>query len=235
MTFEDFLTHDKRNPKRGRRLTFIISLAAHGVLLALGVAHSFAQVEELSPPSVPLVFLQAPPPPPPLLGGGRRTPPKVTTPRPKVAQPELQQPSKDPPKETETPKTDGPVGPGNDPNGSKTGIIGSKGITEIVEPPPTLVPPSVARGQLAIDPQAEPYRVKLPGALATSGMQLWALVKLCATRDGQVESATIVRPADPMLDPIIAETLRRWRYHPYTVNGRPVPFCTMVRYEITTR
>jgi hypothetical protein len=50
-----------------------------------------------------------------------------------------------------------------------------------------------------------------------------------------VESVKILRGADPILDPIIAETLQRWRYHPYTVNGRPVPFCTSVRYEITTR
>jgi hypothetical protein len=45
----------------------------------------------------------------------------------------------------------------------------------------------------------------------------------------------IVKGADPVLDPIITDTLHRWRYKPYTVNGRPVPFCTTVRYEITAR
>jgi outer membrane biosynthesis protein TonB len=235
MTFETFLTHEKRSPRK--RLTLIISLAAHGVLLALGVAHSFAQVEELSPPSVPLVFMTAPPPPPPL-GGGRRDPPKVKTPaRPRVAkltQPDVQPRKETPKEETASQDPHAPPGPGV-PDGKIGGQIGGPGKTEVIAPPPVLVPPTVARGQLAIDPQADPYRVNLPPALARSGMQLWALVKVCATRDGQVESVKIVRGADPVLDPIIVQTLQLWRYKPYRVNERPVPFCTMVRYEITAR
>jgi hypothetical protein len=44
----------------------------------------------------------------------------------------------------------------------------------------------------------------------------------------------ILRGADPTVDPLIVAAIQRWRYHPYTVDGRPVPFCTNVRYEIST-
>ena len=77
--------------------------------------------------------------------------------------------------------------------------------------------------------------MKLPPALNRAGMRLWVLAKLCVRSDGQVERVSLLRGADPTLDPLVIATLQTWRYRPYSVNGRPVPFCTNVRYEIATQ
>jgi hypothetical protein len=92
--------------------------------------------------------------------------------------------------------------------------------------------PVITKGKLAIDPTVDPYKVKLPEKLAATGVQYWTMVKVCVTAAGAVESVKIIKSADPLLDPIVVETLSRWRFHPYAINGRPVPFCTNYRYEI---
>jgi hypothetical protein len=110
------------------------------------------------------------------------------------------------------------------------------GIVDTMAPhAEVFVPPTVARGQLAIDPQAERYRPQLPPAVMRSGMVMWVVAKLCAGADGQVQQVQIIRGVDPALDPMIAAALRTWRYRPWAVDGRPVPFCTTVRYELATR
>jgi hypothetical protein len=50
-----------------------------------------------------------------------------------------------------------------------------------------------------------------------------------------VEKVTVIKGADPAVDPAIVEAVRGWRYYPYALDGRPVPFCTNVRYEIALR
>jgi outer membrane biosynthesis protein TonB len=67
------------------------------------------------------------------------------------------------------------------------------------------------------------------------GASLWALLKVCVRPDGMVSEVKLIRGADPSVDPLIIAAIQRWRYHPYTVDGRPVPFCTSIRYEISTR
>jgi hypothetical protein len=45
----------------------------------------------------------------------------------------------------------------------------------------------------------------------------------------------ILKGADPTVDPEIKAKLMTWKYKPNTVDGRPVPFCTNVRYEMASR
>jgi hypothetical protein len=232
MSFESFLTQQQRRPKKGRRITYAMSLLLHAVALCVAVASGFWKVDELSLPAAAITLrtIATPPPPPPPAGAPRRTSRRVS----KVAQPrskQVVQPPEDLPKEEEeTP--DGPVG---EKEGVPGGIVGSHGIGP--PPPPvkeTFVPPKVATGRLAIDPYDERYQARLPAALARAGMSLWALLKVCVGVDGQVNEVTVIRGADPAVDPIIVAAIKTWRYHPYTVDGRPVPFCTNVRYEIST-
>ena len=69
MAFETFLTADKQKPKKSRRILFAVSLAVHAALLAVGVASSFASVEELAPKNGNIVtFIELPVPPPPPAG-----------------------------------------------------------------------------------------------------------------------------------------------------------------------
>jgi outer membrane biosynthesis protein TonB len=228
MAFETFLTGDKHKPKRSRRLMYALSLGVHGLLLAVGVAGSYASVEELVPTNKTLVtFGQLPVPPPPPAGKkGNANKTKIKKPtkvRPNeiVAPADKVQPEKPDPDD------------GNDPVGTKDGITGSTGIgpgTAIEDSPRTL-PPNVAKGNLAIDPQATQHRAKLPGYVHGS---VWALMKVCVDRNGDVIDVKILKGVDGNVDASFVSAIRTWRYTPYKVDGRPVPFCTNVRYEVQT-
>jgi periplasmic protein TonB len=233
MAFEAFLLQDKRRPKKGRRLTYTLSLALHGALLFVGVIYSFWHVDELSPPNVAVTFMSAtapPPPPPP-------PPKKKSVTKTKVVPREIVQPKpnqiiqpKEQPKEEEEPD-DGVEGGVE--GGVAGGVIGGMGTA----PPPAapkFLPPNVAKMSLLINPQDDAYRAKVPPALARAGMVLWAMLKVCVKTDGHVDEVKILKGADPTLDPNIIAAIRTWRFKPYSVDGRPVPFCTNYRYEIST-
>jgi protein TonB len=234
MAFEAFLTQEKQKPKKGRRITYTLSLTLHGALLFVGVIYSFWHVDELSPPNVQVTFMSAtapppPPPPPPKRKNVTKVKPHPT----EIVQPKPNQiiQPKEQPKEEEEPD-DGVEGGVE--GGVAGGVIGGMGQA----PPPVapkFLPPNVAKGQLAIDPQQDQYRAKMPPALAKAGMTLWAMLKVCVKQDGNVDEVKILKGADPTLDPNIIGVIRTWRYKPYTVDGRPVPFCTNVRYEISAR
>jgi TonB family protein len=233
MTFDTFLTAGLQAKAERRRTPFGLSLALHGGALALAILYSVWRVEEVTaPPQVPtLITFARPPggPPPAAPRAARRNPPRVR-PRPAaLVQPTPQPvaPIEEPSAVTEGPASDTEAGP---PGGGGGGA--GEGAGDGDGPPTRFVPPNVARGQLAIDPQADPYRVKLPPVLARARMSLWALVRICVDRDGRVASVQIVKGADPALDPSIVAVLSTWRYRPYTLDGRPIPFCTNVRYEI---
>jgi protein TonB len=234
MAFEAFLTQEKQKPKKGRRITYTFSLALHGALLFVGVIYSFWHVDELSPPNVQVTFMSAtaPPPPPP--------PPakKKSTTKVKPVQRDIVQPKPNQiiqPKEQPKPEEEPDDGvEGGVEGGVAGGVVG--GVGEAPPPAaPKFLPPNVAKGQLAINPQDDQYRAKLPPALAKAGMTLWAMLKVCVKQNGSVDEVKILKGADPTLDPNIISAVRSWRYKPYTVDGRPVPFCTNVRYEIASR
>jgi protein TonB len=234
MAFEAYLTQDKAQPKRGRRLTYTLSLALHGAAIVVMLVYSFWKVDELTPPNVQVTFMTAtapppPPPPPPKKKSVTKvkpTPRDIVQPKPnQIIQPKEQ------PKEEEEPD-DGVEGGVE--GGVAGGVVGGMGDAP---PPqaPKFLPPNVAKMSLLIDPQADQYRAKLPPALAKAGMTLWAMLKVCVKTDGTVNEVKILKGADPSFDPNIVSALRTWRFKPYAVDGRPVPFCTNYRYEISAR
>jgi len=236
-TFATFLDADRGDP-RARRLTtwaLALAIAVHALALAGAILHGGWRVDEISPPAIPLTLVTFKPPPPPLGGAGERTTPRPTR-RMRARPTSLVQPQKQvAPAEPEISEKI-PGGPDSAPGDGRGDPEGHPDGTGTGTGEPTrFVAPNVAVGQLAIDPQAEPYRVKLPPVLARSGMRLWALLRLCVTREGDVEKVTILRSNESVLDPLLVATLARWRYRPYSVDGRPVPFCTNVRYEITAQ
>jgi hypothetical protein len=247
MTFDTFLVQRDGTPKKGRGVAFTVSLLVHGALLIGALVFSAWHIDELTPPALAVTFssLAAPPPPPPLAQGGprQRTRVRARTPSRAVVEPT---PTATAPQEktAEEPKAaDNGVLPGTE-HGEK-----SSGTDRVIDGggddpgrgrergtgTGVFVPPNVARGQLAIDPQSDQYRPKLPPAVIHSGMVIWVLARLCARSDGQVEQVKIIKGADPTVDPLIAAALQTWRYRPWAVDGRPVPFCTNVRYEVITR
>jgi hypothetical protein len=100
---------------------------------------------------------------------------------------------------------------------------------------PVMLAPGEASAQLAIDPSESYYKPRLPEG-TRPGIQVWALVKVCASADGDVTSAKIIKSADYLdMDREIVDKVMRWRYRPYLRDGAPVPFCATVRLEIRTQ
>jgi outer membrane biosynthesis protein TonB len=227
MAFETFLTVDKQKPRKSRRLTFVISLAAHVVLLGVGVASSFAGVDELAPKSGTLVtFTTLPVPPPPPAGKKQnKTKPKTVT---KVVRPitnKIVAPTEQTKEEKDTEGPDG-VDPNGDPDGDPNTIGPGGGHTETIP----MLPPSVGKGFLAIDPQLPQHRPHMPPGYA--GRTVSALMRVCTDRDGNVIEVKVLRGFDPTVDAAFVSALRTWRYSPFKIDGRPVPFCTNVAYSV---
>jgi TonB family protein len=227
MAFETFLTVDKQKPKKSRRITYAVSVGVHAVLLVVGVVRSYASVEELSPKGPVVTFAMPPPPPPPAAGpkGGRtrRTlHSKIAMHVPNVVHPP-----------TEEMTTDHGDKEGPDvPPGDEVGCKDCEGPP--VKEETTILPPKVGVGFLAIDPQAEEHRPHLPAGMRGAGMRVWALMKVCVDQDGKVVDVQVMKGFDASVDASFIAAMRTWRYTPYKVNGRPVPFCTPVRYEVQT-
>lgn len=236
MAFEAVLAPDAPSPRRWRRVTVIVSVAVHVAALAVGVAYSFWYVDELPLPAVAVTLAGAPPPPPP--PAGRRSSGKV---RPKVVEtpkPQLVQPKEHPKPAEEKPAPDEKDGQeGGEKGGVAGGVVGGV-VGAPVPPTPKMLGAKIAHLQLLINPDVDPYKVQLPAALerlTRSGAQVSAIVRVCVSTQGEVTDVKVLRGADPAIDPQIPVVLRRWRYRPYQVDGRPEAFCYNFRYEITQR
>jgi len=92
----------------------------------------------------------------------------------------------------------------------------------------------LAKVLLVIDSNADEYRVKLPPSLARAEMKLAAVVKMCVSAEGKVADLKLLKSADPAIDPQIPAVLGKWRYKPLVVDGRAVPFCYVLQYEIAS-
>ena len=244
MAFEAFLEGGDPRPRRRRRLTYTVSLAVHAVLLAGGVAYSFWHVEEITPPTVRVTFMAAAPPPapppPPPAGGGSEAPKKKTPPKVKPTLTALVQPRLVPPKKEE-PK---PEPDDDDPNqaiagGTKGGtaggtiggtvggtIGGTVGGTAPRPLGPKMLAPQI--GALQKDSGDDP---DFPALLRRSGMVYVVLAKICVSRTGSVDSVSILKGADTLLDGNVLTAVKKWHYRPLMADNNAVPFCYFGRFE----
>jgi protein TonB len=230
MAFDNFLTQDKSKPTKLRTITFSIAIGLHAALLAFGVYMSFWNVDELSGPSVSVTFLSGapPPPPPPPPPKKKKAETKVVKPT-EVVQPkpnQIVQPKEKPPEPEE--EDDGVEGgvEGGVAGGVVGGTVGSEGTG------PVMLAPNVGTGQRISDINDPRFRPSLPPALNRAGMVQWGLFKVCVSAQGKVSSVTVMRAADPLVNDDWIAKIKSWEYRPYSVNGRPVPFCSPVRVQV---
>lgn len=248
MAFEAILTQQQKRPKRWQRVTLAVSLGLHLAALAAGVVHSLWQVEEMPLPAVHVTLTTALPPPPPPPPPARKAS-SSTKPRTKLAEVKpntLVQP-KDPSKDTPKPeepeagsdsKEEGEAGgvEGGVQGGVQGGVVGGVVGSPAPPPPPQddrpkLLTPQIARKQLLINPDVDPYKVRPPPALERQKFSAGLVV--CVSAQGNVTGVRIMKPAGPApIDAQIPVVVRRWRYRPYLVDGRAVPFCYQVRMDI---
>jgi protein TonB len=245
MAFEAILTQQTARP-RGRRLTLTLSLVLHAVALTYGVVLSLWHVEELPLPAVHVTLATSAPPPPPPPPPAARTADskpkkKPVEPKPTTIVEPKQTPQPEPEEAPEPAQSDEPEGQaGGEQGGVAGGVVG--GVVGGTPPPPPakdsgpkLVSAQVAKGQLLIDPNLAQYRVSLPAMLARGGLTYFAVLRVCVSAQGAVTGVQIMRPAGPAIDPQIPGVLARWRYRPLLLDGKPSPFCYLLKYEISAR
>lgn len=258
MAFEAFLETDDRRPRRRRRLTYSISLAVHAALLAGGIAYSFWHVEEISPPTVRVTFMATAPPPPaappaPLAGGGdapkkkaaatKIKPTLTNVVQPPVISPKKEEPKTDPEPDDEDasqafaggPKGKGPGRIDGDPGGNPAGKgppgsdpagpPGGAGVAHTLAP--KMLPPQMgALQKLSGDDPDFPAMLR-----RRTGMLYVVLTKICASKTGTVDSVSILKGADSLLDNNVITAVKRWRYRPLMADNNAVPFCYFGRFE----
>ena len=247
MPFEAVLAREGPRPRWRKQASLTVSVLVHGALVIAGISYSLWHVEELSPPPtmVTLHLGALPPPPPPPPPARKRTSAKATTKtREKVDT--LVQPKEPAKQEVEKDESAADQDDGQDDGvaggvrgGVQGGVVG--GVLGAAPPPP----PSrdtgpkellqLPRGLLLIDPNEDEYRIKLPRGLDRSGIKFSARLRICVSAQGSVTDVRIVQGADPAIDPQFPVVMRRWRYRPFMVDGRPVPFCYPIQYELSAR
>jgi protein TonB len=239
MAFEAVLQQGRATSRKWRRTTWTVSVLLHGAAISVGIAYSLWRVDELPLPTVSVTLTSGMPPPPPPPPAARKR--STSTPKTRPTQPAtLVQPKEQPkaPKPQPEPEKEDSNEAGGVEGGVKGGVAGGVvgGVLGAPAPSgPRLVSPQVGRQQLLIDPNDERYRVNLPPPLARSGMRFFAIVRMCVSAEGAVTEARVLRGANPAIDSQIPTVFARWRYRPYTLDGRPTPFCYQLRYEISSR
>jgi len=221
-----------RQRRRARPLPFALALAAHGALLVYGVVKSFWRVDEVRPPALMVVLSgpRLPPTPPPPEGGQRKqddSPPPKTPPSHRATLPTKVE------KRATTTATNVNADPGARPGtGSQCppGLL-CDGLPVDPPPPPVVVsaPPDVGEKSCLDCP-----RPHLPPAFRRLGIKQSMLVRICADRAGQVTRTQVLRGIDASADEGVTATIARWRFSPYVIDGRPVPFCYVSNFVFTT-
>lgn len=94
------------------------------------------------------------------------------------------------------------------------------------------VPPLVTKHQMLTNPATDPqYRANLPSLTSRPGAILWAELKICVNQEGHVKEAKVLRSLDPTINSALTAKAMTWKYKPYKVNGKPVPYCYILRYQ----
>jgi periplasmic protein TonB len=230
MAFDAFINQGKAKNQKLLRAALTVAVVLHAGLLSAATVHSFWKVDELSPPTVSVTFLSGTPPPPPPPPPPKK---KKTNPTPKPTQ--IVQPKANAivqPKEKEEPEEDEGEEGGVE-GGVAGGVVGAVPTqTETAK----FLPPSVGKGQLISDMANDPrYKPRLPPALNRAGMVVWGLFKLCVTATGSVQSVQVLKSADKLVDNDWVAIMKTLQHRPYSIGGRPVPYCYPMRLEVRSQ
>jgi protein TonB len=264
VAFESFRAQDGDRSRRQRRVAFVLVAVFHGVLIAAGIVYSYWHVEELTPPTLRVTFMSAPPPPPPPppppAGGGARakkaavkkTPEPIPEKPPEIVQP----PEKVKPKKYERRKYDdeevveddakpgvgtgkgkGAIADGDDDGeeggvkgGQKGGVIGgSIGGTGTTPAPPRMMPPQFGALQKLSGDNPD-----FPVSLNRGDASYVVEARICVSAEGSVDSVTVTKASDSLLNDSVTRKVRTWRFRPLRSNGIAAPFCYQGRFEFNS-
>ncbi len=102
------------------------------------------------------------------------------------------------------------------------------GCADTISPPRSLPPVVGEKACLACTPP------QLPPAYQQLGARHEMLVRICVGVDGKASSVSVLRGISESVDAGVKATVAAWRFAPYRVDGRPVPFCYNTRFVFTT-
>jgi protein TonB len=230
MAFDAFLFQDKAKSQGNKllRVGIMVAVIFESTMLSAFGVQSLWHVDELSPPNVAVTFLSGTPPPPPPPPPPKK---KKSNPTPKPTQ--IVQPKANAivqPKEKEEPEEEDEGEEGGVEGGVAGGVVGAVPVQQETA---KFLPPSVGKGQMISDMQNDPrYRPHLPPALNRAGMVVWGLFKLCVTAQGTVGSVQVLKSADKLVDNEWVALIKTLQHRPYSIGGRPVPYCYPLRLEV---
>lgn len=216
-------------------LPTIVSMTAHGAVVAAIVIPALFAVGEL--PEIPTMMafvapLDAPPPPPPPAlppAKAMQSQPAALT-RPDAAP--IETPTTiEPESGFETIEAGVPGGvEGGIPGGVPGGVIG--GISEAPPPPPPPPPParpSPVRvgGQLEAPAVLRRVEPEYPQIAARAQIQGLVILEAMVGEDGTVREVKVLRSVK-FLDEAAIDAVKQWRYAPLLLNGEAMPFVLTV-------
>ena len=70
-----------------------------------------------------------------------------------------------------------------------------------------------------------------PAVLRRPGMVYTVLTKICVSRTGNVDSVTLLKGADSLLDGNVLSAVKGWHYRPLLADNNAIPFCYFGRFE----
>jgi len=245
--FENYVSAKTSKYKKLVALTVALSVLVHVGAASALMIRSYWVIEKLTPPETEITFGMAPPPPPPPPAGSS----KPKTEKKKVTKKVVKdtvQPDKDnkvadvepDDSDSEEEGVEGGV-EGGVAGGVVGGVLGGVeggvlgGTLNAPPPPPPMAPkivPQVALEQQRISGEKDiqpPNNVNV--LIRRAGKKVVATVKMCLNRSGNVKSLKLLRSTGhPAYDKKIKSKMRKWKYRPFKVNGKPVPVCTSVTF-----
>jgi hypothetical protein len=114
------------------------------------------------------------------------------------------------------------------------GVEGGVEGTPDPDAPPgaKMIPPKIGIGQRLANLRDPRHALRLRRELAVPGAYYWGLFKICVADSGQVHSVRVMKSTGvPAIDYDWVAAMKRWPYRPYSLNGRPVPFCHPLRAD----
>jgi hypothetical protein len=96
-----------------------------------------------------------------------------------------------------------------------------------------VVPPQVETAQRLTSPLEPPYKPSVPKRFAVAGARYTGIYKICVSSDGRVAGVKPLKSAgEREVDDSFMTTLLTWRYRPLSVDGKAVPFCSMINLSV---
>jgi protein TonB len=248
----DLITGTMERPLRERAPgSKITAIVVHVIVLTFVVVIPVLRVTNTLPDMQTMMAFTAeppapppPPPPPPPPGPARAPePPPIEKPVPKdsLQQAVLLDAPAEPKMEATTGAATGTGVDGGVEGGVAGGVLGGivGGIISSAPPPPPPPPAPVVPVRVGgqINTPALVHRVEpvYPKMAADAHLVGTVILEAVVGTDGCVQSVTLLRSRQQLLDNASIEALKQWRYTPLVLNGIPTPFVLTVTFNFSTR